>query len=230
MTENTEINPKKALSKAYTNTLELPNPKKAKDRIKVPEAKQLIPGYKKYGLRLKELKFVAEYITNGFNAVQAYINSGYKAKNYRNCGILGSKMFERPGVIQAVQDHIDRWMAEKKIELNEKIIDVLYCQAFYDPAMFITPRGKPRFENWEEIPEKWRCCIEGITTKAYGKDALVQLTEISLVSRERSLERLAKFLTIFKIDETDVPVRLSKDTEERLSALFNGTGSRNAVA
>jgi hypothetical protein len=93
-------------------------------------------------------------------------------------------------------------------------------QAFYDPTMFFNPDGTVRFQSWDEIPERFRHCIEGMEVKYYGKDADKRVIMLKLVNREKAQMQLAKYIQMIK----DVPavqvIPLGKETEDKLVDIF----------
>ncbi|MGD8707057.1 MAG: hypothetical protein PVI88_00050 [Nitrosopumilaceae archaeon] len=112
-----------------------------------------------------------------------------KARNVR-ISVKANELHSYPYIQQCVEliekDHI------KKIKktLPQSMLEQLVIHATYDPSMFFTPRGRVAFKTWEEIPEKYRCCVEGIETRAYGKDGNVRISTIKLVDRDKARKYL----------------------------------------
>lgn len=196
-----------------------PLPKRAKP-ITLAEAKRIIPDIKKFRLKPREIRFIGEYLANGGNGSAAY-RAVYRCAS-KHSGHYAAKLLAKENVSRGIQAMIDIFLAEKKMEFTRKIINVLYCQAFYDPAMFITPKGAPAFDTWDKVPDDWRVCVEGIETKRFGKDADVAETAVKLVNRKDAMDRLARFLTLYKEEPQEVHVHMPKEKEEQLNKIFAG--------
>ena len=95
-----------------------------------------------------------------------------------------------------IQEAISKIEAEHlrqvKLTIPKSLMNQLVVQATYDPSMFFNPDGSVAFNEWDEIPEEYRCCVEGIETKAYGRDGTTLLTTIKLVDREKARKYLLK--------------------------------------
>jgi hypothetical protein len=172
--------------------------------IKNPEGKRVHP---------KIIAFCWYYVHNGNNKSDAYrraycsnfnpktrkMECEYKDESKeeitrRNfiCATNAYDLFMLPYVRKIVNRIERRYMKEIKKYLPQSMLEQLVIQATYDPSMFFTPEGKVAFDDWEAIPAKYRCCVEGIEQKAYGKDADVTITTIKLVDREKARKYLLK--------------------------------------
>lgn len=81
-----------------------------------------------------------------------------------------------------------------KADLAQTFLEQLTIIATYDPSMFINTKGESKFSSFEEIPQKYRCCVEGIETKYFGKDAEQEVTVIKLADRKSARQELYKFI------------------------------------
>lgn len=91
--------------------------------------------------------------------------------------------------IRAIRDDIEKNIREN---MDQTILEQLQVQASYDPGMFIDPQGRVKFSTWDEIPPKYRCCVEGISTTRYGKNGGIVETTIKLVNRAQARSELLK--------------------------------------
>lgn len=172
-------------------------------------------------LSLKHILFISHYITNGFNATDAYANS-IARKNARrtSCATHGLETVKRPEIQDAIKIVIDKWLGEKKLKLEKEIIDRLYVKAFYSPEMFINPNGTARFKSWEDIPEKYRCCVEGIEVKYFGKN-IGEKVVIKLADQYRAMAELSKYIELYKGADAANSVTMSEETVVKLAEVFN---------
>lgn len=169
----------------------------------------------------KYIMFVAEYVTNGFNATEAYMKSiARKGSKRESCSCKGVEVVKNSNVQKAIRIVIDAWLNEKKTKLDKMIIDSLYREAFYDASMFITGTGAPAFDKLEDIPEEWRRCIVGIETRSYGKDANRSHTIVKLADRSKARIELAKYIELYK--EASVSLSMTDETVEKLGKVFRG--------
>ena len=105
-------------------------------------------------------------------------------------GELCTKLYIKEAIARVRRNHIDNI----KIDLPQTFIQQLQIQATYDPEMFYTPDGKPAFSEWSEVPKEYRCCIEHLETKYYGKDADRKVIIMKLVDRKSARQELYKFV------------------------------------
>lgn len=164
-------------------------------------------------IRQKARAFCWYYVHNGNNKADAYRRAYHSKFNtetrklehdykdhtkeeiHRRNEITSTKgydLFSIPYIRKVIRIIEKKYMKEIRDYLPQSMLEQLVIQATYDPSMFFTPEGKVAFSSWEEIPKKYRCCVEGIEQKAYGKDADVTITTIKLVDREKSRKYLLK--------------------------------------
>jgi len=176
-------------------------------------------------LNINQIRFIYNYLINGMNATQAYKDAGYKPTTDNTAAVKGYELVRNGKITPIIQAYVKEWILVQKNDVHKRILDVLYAQAFYDPSIFIKPDGSPKFTRWSQIPEQYRVCVKGIETKAYGKDAHIQKTVIQLVDREKSLEKLTKYLELFNNAEKNaMELELSKESKKALQALYEKSG------
>lgn len=173
-------------------------------------------------LSLKEIAFVAEYTRNGFNGTAAFMSTiARKNASRDSASVQACELVKIKRVRDAVGLIVESYIAEKKTHIEQQILRVLYARAFYDPDMFLDRQGRFRHQNLSDIPEQWRCCIDGIETKAYGKNAERLVTTYKLADREKAAEKLAKYIGMFKETAPTVNINITRDTRSTLEQIFN---------
>jgi hypothetical protein len=187
--------------------------------IKNNIGKDLYFKLKKEKVKLSHIKFVVEYLNNGMNAGQAYLKHVAKKPDitmdtaYTN----GCLLLRNPKIREALRIVITDWLEEKRGKLEKELIDVLYRRAFYDISIFQNENGE--FKELEDIPNEWRCCVDGVEKKYYGKDATTSVIILKLADRDRAIDKLDKYIQMTK--ELSVDVGLTKDTVKSLDEIFN---------
>lgn len=180
--------------------------------------KNVVNAYQNLGLQLVQAKFVAEYMTNGFSASKAYMTAVDKTCSPEKAQVQGLRLLSSDKVRSAISKAMSDYLADKREKLEVSIISTLWARAFYDPAMFMTTAGEPCFRKWDEVPRKWRCVVDGIETKALGKNDAV--CTIKLANRSEAIEKLARYIGMFSADRVDHQLTLSPEAEKNLRAIF----------
>lgn len=143
----------------------------------------------KYFKRLKpqQQQFVAEYCLNGFSASDAA-----KAVGARGAGrFMGSDV-----VNEAIREFMSFVLADRADKLENKIVDVLWRRAFYDPMDFIDEDGQPRFniDNYKEVLGADVVVIENIKKNVHFKEPDLEWYEVTLADRTRALKELSNYI------------------------------------
>lgn len=175
-------------------------------------------------LKPKEILFIALYVSNNFKGTQAYIDATKvkgKERSYGAMAVRASVLLGKDRVKAGVRLILDVLLGEKKVNLDKKIIETLEKRAFYDPQMFFRADGTPAFDNWEAIPEEWRCVVDSLERKYYGKDASTSVIVMKLADKDVALDRLSKYITLYK-DSTEVEHKMSDETIKKLQEVFRG--------
>ena len=160
---------------------------------------------KTYKLSMKNRCFAWYYCFNGFNKSDAFRRShksAYNPKTHKlqmvkdphNPGdtVDGTKLLKNPLVkraVELIQAEIERQI---KSNMNLEFVEQLYIQATYDPSMFVDLDGKPKIKSLKQVPKKYRCCVESIEKKYYGKNAHVSSIVLKLVDRDKARKYLLK--------------------------------------
>lgn len=191
--------------------------KDVKDRI----GKSLYAELKKEGLNAKEMLFIAEYITNKFNATQAYIKTmARKNSSYQSCGTEAHKLIKKPLIQNCIRKMFDYWLDEKKLKLERELCEIIYRRATYNVNTFTNPDGS--FKLLDQIPEEWQCVIDGTEVRYFGKDAQRKVIITKLADRDKAIDKLDKYIQMTK-DVKEINIHnMSKETEDRLGDIFAG--------
>jgi len=169
-------------------------------------------------LTLKMRGFAWYYVYNGNNKSDAYRRAFFSKYNKKldklefdeNAKIehekkkkynwsskvvsISSQIYAKLYIQEAIRRIQEALIRDLKFDLPQSIVEQLHVQATYDPSMFIDVEGRPLIKSLKDIPEKYRCCIEGIETKYYGKNADKKVTSIKLVDRDKARKYLLRMI------------------------------------
>ena len=181
------------------------------------------PGWQEAGASLPEVYFAVEYLSNGFDAGKAYLEV-FPQESTRRASLCGQGYLRRPTVQKILAEYTTAWLRGRVAYLEKEILDTTMARALYDPAMFLNPDGTPAFDSWDDIPECYRRCVEGVDVKFWGKDADRQSITFQLANRSDALGQLTKLLSCIKQGMEGDAARgpgISQDTELLLSTMFS---------
>jgi len=189
--------------------------------VSLAEARKLIPGWEGFDLPPKFLKFIGEWLTNGHNASDAYeMHIARKGVSRNVINSCASECMARPKIQVAIKQIMAHSLGKYKTDLEDRIIKQLWRRAFYDVEMFVNQDGSPKFEKLEDVPEEWRCCIDSIESQYFGKDADVKVIKMKLANRDTAVDRLAKYIEMFK--ESPPTLNLGGKTLDTLRHMVDG--------
>jgi hypothetical protein len=153
-------------------------------------------------LKPKYILFLAEYASNGFNGGKAYELIAKKKDVSRGTAIsTASEYLRKPNMLAGLAHIVRNQLKEKTATLERRIIDQLVIRAFYDPSELLDNKGSLKYDSLEDVPVELRQCIDGIETRAYGKDANVSKTIYKLANRDRAREELSKYIKLASMVE-----------------------------
>ena len=176
-------------------------------------------------LTIKQIRFCAEYLINGFIGVRAYMVAfDLPESKYASAKVLSHRLLTKVNIKNVLKKLNNEWLDNKKEIFERKIIGILDKEAFYDPFDFINKAGFPAFKNKEDIPKDLRPCITGIKTKFIGLSSKPSI-EIKLADRYKALELLGKYINLFK-EDINVHHGLSEEAEKKLEKIFNDNKKR----
>jgi hypothetical protein len=181
------------------------------DKIEVPKnnKKSKKPNY----INPKQRAFAWYYVFNGNNKSDGYrrayrgvynhklkiieipeIDDDNKTPIKQMDAINGQQQYSKTYIKEAIKLIRAETKEEFMQDCPQTLVEQLEIMATYDPAMFYDKSGNPVFDKMEDIPKKYRCCIEGIETKYYGKDADRKVIILKLTDRNKVQDRLLKIL------------------------------------
>lgn len=190
--------------------------------VSLTQARKIVPNWRHLKIQARYLKFAAEWLLNGHNATDAYMRHCAAPGTMRSSATVeASRVLARTEVQQAIKFVLEESIGKIKADLEDKILNTLWRRAFYDPAQFLTTDGEPKFNHLEDVPEEWRCCIEGIESQYFGKDADQKVIKIKLADRDKAMDRLAKYIDLFR--ERDAKkIDLGKESLDALTSMVRG--------
>lgn len=190
------------------------------------EVEVALPGYKEQGITTKQARFAAEFLSNGLNGAEAYKAAiARPSEGLRACQTGAAAMLRLPGVQAALTLHSKLWLRERQEHLENDILKVLNARAFFDPGIIINVDGTPRFEKWEDLPEEFRRCIDGIETRTTGATRTsgpITTTIVKLANRMESLQMLSQYIHLSKGNVANVNLAITPETQALLTAVFQG--------
>ncbi len=176
------------------------------------------------GLELtnKEKLFIAHYIEAHYNGTEAYIKAGFTVKNRETASSQASALLRKATIVEGLHTYIASVLGPMQESLKKQLFERWFVQAFYSVDMFVKPDGTPAFTSWEEIPEKYRCCIENIERKYYGRDASQSSVIIKMVDQKFYQDKLDKFIQMTKESRLLEVSEITDEEKKRLASMFPG--------
>lgn len=187
---------------------------------------------KKVYLSLKHRAYAWYYVYNGGNKADAYKRAYYsdyhygrrkliprKEINYNTVYTGGFSNYKKPQIQEAIRLIRQDLINKIKADAPQTLLDQLQKQTFYDPQMFINPDGSPAFNNWDEIPFEYRCCVKSINSipTKFGMK-----TTIELVDRTEARKELLKIAPdLLQPDKVEVIHKTINEKKEEIGINFN---------
>lgn len=139
-------------------------------------------------LTAKQLRFVEEYICNGFNAYQAALAAGYSKKtaavqacdNLKKPNLIAEIQKKKDELTSKSQDKIISVLQRLSDTINADITDYTNDDGEYDPS-------RPRFNG------------KLVSSIRSGRNG----TTVTLCSKDKALELLGKYLSMWQ-DKIDI--------------------------
>jgi len=146
-------------------------------------------------LTTKQKVFAQEYLVD-FNASQAAIRAGYSAKTSRTSGCT---LLANPN-IQAFIKEQQQKRAEKLEISADRVLKEIAKIAFFDVRNLFENDGIPK--NINELDENTSGAICGLDVVTVGNSdsGLGQVLKYKLADKNAGLEKLCKYLGLFKED------------------------------
>lgn len=164
------------------------------------------------GLTEKQKIFVAEYIKTK-NAKQSAIKAGYSE---RSADKLGSQLLDKPRVVNAIRQAMDR--TQKKIYIAaENVLIELGKIAFADPRKCFNENGDllPPKEWPDEIASAISEIVVEEIKEPYTGDVLGHVKKIKFWNKNQALDSLGKH---FKLFSDKIEIDIGPGLADRLAA------------
>lgn len=175
--------------------------KKLAAQVTPKEIKKLTPYLDDLGLTIRQRAFAYYYVLFDFKRKEATKAAGYKVYNTKKSKedlsflAMGGRNLSRPNIKEAIKRVCDHSINDKP-EVEKTLFNLIWKRATYDINTFVNSDGS--FKFLDEIPHEWVCVIDETEVKYYGKDAQKRVVVSKLADREKSIERLDKFINFTK--------------------------------
>lgn len=198
-------------------------------------------------LTLKQRAFAWYYVHNTNNKANAYKLAYYCTYSIKNkklelkdscpsnvqLSVNGGELYRKHYIQKAIEKIRDELIKEISTEVPQTIYEQLQIQSTYDPAMFYNADGTIKFDDWEEIPDKYRCCVISMEPKMIGKDDK-EVIVLKLADRDKARVELMKIVpnlllpekkkiqfTTINADGEEIGMDFSKMSDAELKAAFS---------
>jgi len=187
-------------------------------KLSLNKLKAAFPFFIDLPLTPRQIRFVVAYSETNFKSREAYKIAGYKSTRPEVIDVNVCNLLKKKHVNEALKKYIEARLGDTRKTLDQKLIDTIYKRAFYDATMFVNDDGS--FKGFDQIPDEWKCVVDGIEEKYYGKDAQKCSTHLKLADKDKALQHLVKYTNIIK-DDSNFNLNISKEAEEKLKDIFN---------
>jgi len=201
-------------------------PERLPKKVVQEELEQMIPGVLELDLSLKEMRFIAAYIANDFNAVEAWhaCNSGHRAEIPNTGGCTnqtaakkGCALLKKKKVQEALTAYMKSFIGEHKDKLEYKILNQLYLRAFYNPFDIINEDGSLKPER--QIPADHKQLIAGIKQTMHPKDPSCRITEVKLADRDKARKELELYINMLHVENVQT-LKVDSTTKDKLRSIL----------
>jgi len=169
------------------------------------------------GLSVKEIRFVAEYCTNNFDAPAAMKAAKLVSDSVptTELKLRAMELLNRQNILSAVNRFISSELDPYRDKLSYQILTSMQARAFYDPSTFFLPDGTAR--ELDVIPQNMRQAIDSVEVKHYGKDGNVLETVYKLADKPQAIKSLLELLNRKVANEDE---SMNTSTRARLDEIF----------
>lgn len=165
------------------------------------------------GLTPREIKFVGEYITNGYKVEEAMKTAGLLPEKSPSsiCRIQSAKLLSDTRIREAIRRIQGSFIEPYRDIHYAKLQEVLEVRAFYDISDYRNPDGS--FKPLDQIPYKLRYAIDDVKERWYmGKNGVNELCiEFTMADRKDAMKQLRE---LHELKEKDKDAGASKARDE----------------
>lgn len=188
--------------------------------LTLAQAKKYLPvDLADLNLSSKEIRFVVAYCTNNFVATKAYRMLGVKDVNPNIAKQSAMQMLVQPGVATAISRYVETMMRPFKGKLEFQVLDIWYRRATYSIEMFVDENNN--LIPIKNIPQEWRCCIDGIEKKSSGAIDPLSWHEYVLPNRDKALDALVRVIQTLRTPVLSDIADLPAPSRDKLEGLFS---------
>lgn len=188
--------------------------------ISLVNSKRIIQKWRLLKLKPKELKFLATYVNNHFNATQAYIDTmAKKGTSYSAASTEAYNLLKKPHIKQAMDIWRETFLESVKTQLEVQIITHLMARAFYDIQDYMDERGN--LKSFNELSKEQRMAIDWVDKKLFGKNA-TEVIAYKMADKDKARQELEKYIDMVQ-EHLDISVKtdFDKKTGELLDIAIN---------
>jgi predicted transcriptional regulator len=147
-------------------------------------------------LTKQQLEFVHNFIAQDFKNAQEAYRKAYPDCNIDSARSSASALLTNPNIKRCIALEIEASLAEAKIPLEKKILEMYLARAFYDIAEIVNDSGA-LVCTMRELKEKGlSVCIDGVDVKP-DKDGGEHYV-YKLADRTEALDKLQKYIQMIK--------------------------------
>jgi len=167
-------------------------------------------------LKKSQLNFVRNYIEQDFtNAMRAYARAYPKASE-ETARKNASRMLTKADIQSAIAKELAAVLAEARIPLEKRILDVWVKRAFFDPTEIIGLDGNLVITIDELRIRGLQVCIDSINEKMTSKGD--RYIEYKLADRDKALDMLQKYIAMIKAPDQNINLH----SDDGLTLVLNG--------
>ena len=179
-------------------------------------SRRVIIKWKELKLKPKEIKFLAEYIQNGFNGTNAYLKTiAKKNTSYTSAGSEASQLLKRPNIKKAMNEWMESFLETVKTQLEAQIIRQLMARAFYDVSDYYNNNGT--LKQLTELTKDQRMAIDSMDRKYHGKND-IEVLSYKLADKDKARQELENYIDLIK---QSVDINIKSDLDKKTSELID---------
>lgn len=203
-------------------------PERLPKKQAIEELEDWIPGIAGFGLTLKQLRFIAAYIGNDFNAVEAYhaCNSTKRTTEpntggctNRSAAKAGLKILKNEKVQKALTAYMKEFIGDNKNKLEYMLLEQLMAEATYRPSDIIDIKGNLIHEDLADYPPNLQRCIKKVEIQMHPKDPTITVTKVTLADRERARKELMTYINMLHTDSVTT-LKIDETQKDKLRAIL----------
>jgi hypothetical protein len=146
-------------------------------------------------LNAKDQRFVAEYTSNGYDAVEAAKAAGLIAASLSplKSRAYTHEIMSRPEISEAIDRMAEEFLVPYRNRMISQVVACLQIRALYDISWYINPDGTAK--PIDTISPERRWAIDKVEPKVFGKNADVREVVYTLADKIVAQRELRAILT-----------------------------------